>query len=105
MQDMQSSFKPEGRQEFGRIQAKGGCIGETSRMIHERSMEHMSDARSFSSKSHIVKHWMSVHPELYIPPDMAFKITAMFKVCLSRQGAEALRINYSKDELLNSKGE
>ena len=36
---------------------------------------------------------------------MAFKVTAMFKDCLSRQVAEALRINYSKDELLNSKGE
>ena len=80
-------------------------IGETSHTIHERSMEHVSDARFFSSKSHILKHWMSVHPELNSPPDMAFKVTAMFKDCLSRQVAEALRINYSKDEILNSKGE
>ena len=29
----------------------------------------------------------------------------MFKDCLSRQISEALRINHSKDMLLNSKGE
>ena len=36
---------------------------------------------------------------------MEFKITAMYKDCLSRQIGEALRINYSKDRILNSKGE
>ena len=36
---------------------------------------------------------------------MEFRVTAMFKDSLSRQVAEALRINYSRDELLNSKGE
>ena len=36
---------------------------------------------------------------------MRFKITAMFKYCLSRQVAAALIINHSKDVLLNSKGE
>ena len=41
----------------------GAYIGETSRKIHERSMEHVSDAKSFSSKSHIVKHWMSACPK------------------------------------------
>ena len=30
---------------------------------HERSLEQTKDARSFSKKSHIVKHWMSCHPE------------------------------------------
>ena len=44
----------------------------------------MSVAKAFSSKSHIVKHWM---------------------YCLSHQEAEALIINHSKDVLLNSKGE
>jgi hypothetical protein len=36
---------------------------------------------------------------------MDFSITAMHKDCLSRQIGEALRINYSKDVILNSKGE
>ena len=65
----------------------------------------VSDAKAFSSKSHIVKNWMSAHPELNTPLDMQFKITAMFKYCLSRQVAAALIINHSKDVLLNSKGE
>ena len=36
---------------------------------------------------------------------MEFSVTGRFKDCLSRQIGEALRINYSKDVLLNSKGE
>ena len=35
---------------------EGIYIGETSRSLHERSIEHVSDAESFSAKSHIVKH-------------------------------------------------
>ena len=36
---------------------------------------------------------------------MEFSITSRYKDCLSRQIGEALRINYSKDVILNSKGE
>ena len=36
---------------------------------------------------------------------MEFSVTGMFRDCLSRQISEALRINLSKDVLLNSKGE
>ena len=34
-----------------------------------------------------------------------FKITSLYKDCLSRQIGEALRIYYSKDDILNSKCE
>ena len=43
---------------------------------------------------HIIKHWM-----------LAFKITSMFRDCLYRQIGEALRINYTKDRILNSHNE
>jgi hypothetical protein len=80
-------------------------MGESSRSLHERALKHVRDAQSFSTKSHIVKHWMTSHPSLRIPPEMEFSVTGMFKDCLSRQISEALRINFSKDVLLNSKGE
>ena len=32
-----------------------------------------------------------------------FSITAQYRYCLSRQIGEALRINYTKDNILNSK--
>ena len=83
----------------------GIYIDETSRSLHERAVEHVRDAESFSAKSHIVKHWMTSHPEQDTPPIMDFKITSMYKDCLSRQIGEALKINFSKDNILNSKGE
>ena len=94
--------EPAGRQPPPR---EGIYIGESSRSIHERALEHVRDARTFSVKSHIVKHWMSSHPTLPTPPEMEFSILGRFKDCLSRQISEAIRINNSTDVLLNSKGE
>jgi hypothetical protein len=70
-----------------------------------RIMMDTSPGWEYTYKSHIVKHWMSAHPELNSPLDKAFEITAIFKDCLSHLVAEALRINHSKDELLNTEGE
>ena len=80
-------------------------IGESSRSLHERSLEHVKDAKSFSKKSHFVKQWMSVHPEHPNPPPFKFKVTQQFKDCMSRQVAEAIRIQHTKDNILNSKCE
>ena len=84
---------------------EGIYVGETSRSLHERALEHERDAKAFSTKSHIVKHWMNFHPVLPNPPETDFTISARFKDCLSRQIGEALKINFSKDILLNSKSE
>ena len=87
-------------------QAKTGVyIGETSRSLYERSKEHITDAKNYSHKSHIIKHWMLSHQEENEIPQMSFKIKGMYKDCLSRQLGEAMRIFYSSDMLLNSKGE
>jgi hypothetical protein len=94
--------QPSGRTQKPR---EGIYIGESSRSLHERALEHVRDAQSFSAKSHIIKHWMLSHPALPSPPEMDFNISARFKDCLSRQIGEALRINFSKDILLNSKSE
>ena len=87
------------------IPREGIYIGETSPSLHERALEHVRDAKSFSPKFHIIKHWMTSNAELSSPPVMEFSITSRYKDCLSRQIGEALRINYSKDVILNSKGE
>ena len=80
-------------------------MGETSRSLHERATEHQNDAKSFSQKSHQVKHWMISHPEEPIQPPFSIKILKRYRDCLSRQIGEALQIFYSNDHLLNSKSE
>ena len=52
----------------------GVYFGESSKLLYERSKEHVNDAESF-------------------------------KECQSRQVAEAIKIHYTKDEILNSKNE
>ena len=84
---------------------RGIYLGETSRTLYERSKEHVADAVSFKEGSHIIKHWISSHHEDKKRPPFFFKVLQPFKDCLSRQVAEAVAINYSKDELLNSKNE
>ena len=84
---------------------KGVYIGETSRTLHERANEHFRDARDFSEKSHMVKHWLSSHQEDKEVPGFRFRITGTFKDCLSRQINEAMKIFLSEDEMLNSKNE
>ena len=86
------------RQEDREGPREGIYIGETSRSLHERAVERMKDAEAYSSKSHIIKHWMLAHPENNTPPPMAFKITSMYRDCLSHQIGEALRVNYSNGQ-------
>ena len=84
---------------------KGIYLGESSRSLHERSVEHHRDANAFSNKSHIIKHWVMSHPELDERPAFKFTIKTQYKDCLSRQVGEAIEILHSKDDLLNSKSE
>ena len=58
---------PETRNGSRRVEKesrRGIYLGETSRSLHERSIEHLRDAVIFSSKSHLVKHGANKHPEL-----------------------------------------
>ena len=80
---------------------EGIYVGESSRSIHERALEHVKDAQSFSTKSHIVKHSMTSHPSLPTPPEMEFSVTGMFRDCLSRQISEdrkSTRLNSSHEQ-------
>ena len=71
--------------------------------MYERSREHVQDAEKFKKGSHIINHWMKYHQEDDSRPPFGFTVLDSFKDCLSRQVAEAIRIHYAKDELLNSK--
>jgi hypothetical protein len=93
------------RKEGEKAGRKGVYIGESSRSIHERSKEHEKDAEGFSKKSHIVKHWMECHPEETQQPPFKFMIVKQYRDCMSRQIGEAIQIQRSEDELLNSKCE
>ena len=65
--------------------------------------EHVDDARKFRAGSHIVKHWMEVHPENPGIPPWRFRTVSSFKDCLTRQLTEAVAISLSGDTLLNGK--
>jgi hypothetical protein len=80
-------------------------VGETSRSLFERSLEHHRYAEAFSESSHMVKHWIQEHPAARKRPEFEFSILGVYRDCLSRQVAEALRIFYSDAHLLNSKNE
>ena len=101
---------PEDHQEedvqpTGSRSRSGVYIGETSRSLNERSIEHLADARSFHPGSHIVKHWMEMHQELNKIPPFKFKVKKTFKDCLSRQISEAVAIMMTGDSILNGKCE
>ena len=83
----------------------GIYYGESSRSFHERMVEHVRDADKFSSKSHIIKHWMLSHQDLDQRPPFAFKVINKYKDCLSRQIGEAIKIHHKTDNVLNSKCE
>ena len=83
----------------------GIYVGESSRSLYERSKEHFADAEEFNKGSHMVKHWITTHPDEDSCPPFKFKVLGSYRDCLSRQVSEALRIQNSTDTLLNSKNE
>ena len=52
-----------------------------------------------------MKHWLTSHEELLAPPKFMFKIVNTFQDHLTRQLAEAVRIDLRGEEILNSKVE
>ena len=83
----------------------GIYYGESSRSFQERIAEHVKDADTFSQKSHVIKHWMKDHRDENTKPPFAYKVIKKYKDCLSRQVGEAIKIQQTKDNILNSKCE
>ena len=73
--------------------------------MYERAKEHQHDRETQAEDSHQMKHWILDHPDLNTPPKFKFKIIQSFMDPLSRQLAEAVRIEKGGLEILNSKSE
>ena len=84
---------------------QGIYVGESSRSLYERAREHEADKLNKAEDSHQIKHWLTDHPELLSPPKFRFKVIQTFKDPLSRQLAEAVRIDLRGPGVLNSKSE
>jgi hypothetical protein len=80
-------------------------VGESSSSMYERAWEHQHDREVRAEDSHQVKHWAIDHPELSSPPKFKFKIIQSFTDPLTRQLAEAVRIERRGVNILNSKSE
>ena len=52
----------------------GTYTGETSRSVQERVKEHLEQAKSMETESHIAKHWFLKHQELEEPPEFRFRL-------------------------------
>ena len=80
-------------------------MGETSRSLYERAKEHQKDRNDLSDKSHQIKHWLTDHKDLTTPPAFRYKLIQSFQDPMSRQLAEAVRIDLRGPNVLNSKTE
>ena len=84
---------------------KGIYVGESSRSLYERAKEHQAEKENLSEDSHQVKHWLTSHQEMSSPPEFKFRIIQTFRDPLSRQLAEAVRIDLRGEDVLNSRSE
>ena len=89
---------------------KGGdtpslCVGETSRTIQERAMEHWGAAKREDKKSHMHKHQSMEHAGE--PPQFHMRVVSYHRSALNRQGKEAVRIRRrgGASSILNSRSE
>ena len=96
--------------EKGELKAqKGGApslyVGESSRTVQERALEHWGAARRKDKTSHIDKHQQMEHGGEQ--PDFHFKVVSYHRTALSRQVKEAIRIRRrgGASNILNSRSE
>ena len=82
---------------------RGKYIGQTSRTLYERSLEHVKSLRNFELDSFMLKHWSIEHKELEKPPKFDFKVVRCHSDPLSRLIHESVKI--STDASMNSKSE
>ena len=101
----QLRHQEDGKEKKDRKDERGVYIGESSRSMHERAKEHVADRVSMQEDSHMLKHWLCDHPDLLEPPKFKFRIIRSFQDPLTRQLAEAVRIERSGEGILNSKSE
>merc|ERR1711954_224853 len=82
-------------------------IGESSRSIYERGLEHQRDYEEMRSDSHMLKHYLAAHKEEEMEKmTFGMRIVKECRTAFNRQIAESVEIqNNSEHHLLNSKSE
>ena len=80
-------------------------VGESSRSVQERAMEHWAAARRGDNSSHMQKHQSLLHEGE--PPQFLFRVVSYHRTALNRQIKEAVRIRRrgGASGILNSKAE
>ena len=78
-------------------------VGESSRTLHERSVEHHRDYSKNKEDSHMRKHWEEAHKSDHEKPSFNQYVIKKYKSCLERQIGEAVRIQL-RGSVLNSVG-
>ena len=78
-------------------------VGESARSLAERSKEHWGDLKKGKAESHMNTHWQDAHGGEDHPPQFNFRVVKRCKTALSRQVAEAVRIQL-RGSVLNIKG-
>ena len=81
----------------------GVYVGESSRTLSERALEHVGGAKSLDPDNFIVKHWILKHSNLDNPPRIKFKPIKSHSDALSRLVSESVWIDAKAN--MNSKGE
>ena len=82
-------------------------IGETSRSLFERSVEHINGSLRMDASNFITKHWLAAHRNDECPPIFKFAVEKIHRDAMSRQLHEAVRISAESGQsvILNSKCE
>ena len=80
-------------------------MGESSRSMYETGKEHLKDGKDRAEDSHQWKHWALDHPEIEGDPQFRLQIVSSFSDPLTRQLAEAVRIEHRGAYILNLKSE
>ena len=82
-------------------------IGETNRSMFERGWEHLNDYHNLSTKSHMLKDTVEMHPQENLKAiQFGMKVVRYTKSTFDRQICESVEIQGSRNHhLLNSRSE
>ena len=75
-----------------RTDIKCRYVGETSRHLRDRAIEHYENLRHWKKESFWVEHWLTQHGTETTPPDFKFEVVVKYNDPMRRQLAEALLI-------------
>ena len=84
-------------------EAKSAYVGETSRNLFARGMEHDRKLETQDKESFMIKHQAEKHDGQ--PASFEGRVTGSFRDCLSRQVSEGVTIRRCPYKILNSKSE